>query len=121
MRSFFADLTVDRNRFLTVITAVKYICSAILALLAVSGSGESGGLVAAYAELAAIFCVSNLILLKWKKAGYIASGILLLLFNAQMVVELFGGTFISPAKITNLDSLEDLVSSLKAIWLTIQS
>ena len=108
MSSLFTDFTVDRKRFLTVITAVKYICSAILALLAVGGSGESGGLVAAYAELAAIFCVSNLIHMKWKKAGYIAGGILLLLFNSQMVVELFGGTFISPAMITNLDSLEDL-------------
>ena len=84
MSSLFTDFTVDRKRFLTVITAVKYICSAILALLAVGGSGESGGLVAAYAELAAIFCVSNLIHMKWKKAGYIAGGILLLLFNSQM-------------------------------------
>jgi hypothetical protein len=108
MRSFIEDLVENRTRFLTVTTSVKYICSAILALLAVGGSGGSGGLVAAYAELAAIFCVSNLILMKWKKPGYIAGGILLLLFNAQMLVELFGGTFISPAMITNLDSLEDL-------------
>ena len=79
MRCFFADLTVDRNRILTVITAVKYICSAILALSAVSGSGESGGLVAAYAELAAIFCVSNMILKKWNKQGLIVNGVLLLL------------------------------------------
>ena len=108
MRSFIADIIEDRTRLLTVTTAVKYICSAILALLAVGGSGESGGLVAAFAELAAVFCVSNLILERWKKPGYIAGGILLLLFNAQMLVELFGGTFISPAMITNLDSLEDL-------------
>ena len=80
MRSFIADIIEDRARLLTVTTAVKYICSAILALLAVGGSGEPGGLVAAYAELAAIFCVSNLIHMKWKKAGYIAGGILLLLF-----------------------------------------
>ena len=80
----------------------------MLVLLAVGSSGESGGLVAAFAELAAIFCVSNLILKKWKKTAHIVNGVLLLLFNAQMLVLLFGGTFISQAMITNLDSLEDL-------------
>ena len=80
----------------------------MLVLLAVGSSGESGGLVAAFAELAAVFCVSNLILKKWKKTAHIVNGVLLLLFNAQMLVLLFGGTFISQAMITNLDSLEDL-------------
>lgn len=80
----------------------------MLVLLAVGSSGEPGGLVAAFAELAAIFCVSNMILKKWNKQGLIVNGVLLLLFNAQMLVLLFGGTFISQAMITNLDSLEDL-------------
>lgn len=108
MKKSLAEFITDKTRLLRATMAIKYICSALLALLAVGGSGESGGLVAAYAELAAIFCVSNMILMKWKKPGYIVSGSLLLLFNAQMLVELFGGTFISPAMITNLDSLEDL-------------
>ena len=80
----------------------------MLVLLAVGSSGESGGLVAAFAELAAVFCVSNMTLKKWNKQGHIVNGVLLLLFNAQMLVLLFGGTFISQAMITNLDSLEDL-------------
>ena len=108
MRNNFADFITDKSMVLTVTTAVKYICSATLALLAADGSGEAGGLVAAFAELAAIFCVSNMLLNRWKIPGYIVSGILLLLFNAQMLVLLFGGTFISQAMITNLDSLEDL-------------
>ena len=84
----------------------------MLVLLAVGSSGESGGLVAVFAELAAIFCVSNIILRKWKTPGHIVNGILLLLYNAQMLVLLFGGTFISQAMITNLDSLEDLGEKL---------
>ncbi len=63
---------------------------------------------AAFAELAAIFCVSNIIFRKWKIPGQIVNGILLLLYSAQMLVLLFGGTFITQAMITNLDSLEDL-------------
>ena len=59
MRSFFADLAADRTRLLTITTTIKYICSAMLVLLAVGSSGESGGLVAAFAELAAVFCVSR--------------------------------------------------------------
>ena len=47
----------------------------MLVLLAVGSSGESGGLVAAFAELAAIFCVSNIILRKWKTPGHIVNGI----------------------------------------------
>ena len=79
MRKFFTDLTADRTRLLTVTTTIKYICSAMLVLLAVGSSGEPGGLVAAYAELAAIFCVSNMILKKWNKQGLIVNGVLLLL------------------------------------------
>ena len=96
MRSFFADLAADRTRLLTVTTTIKYICSAMLVLLAVGSSGESGGLVAAFAELAAVFCVSNLILKKWKKTAHIVNGVLLLLFNAQMLVLLFGGKVAAP-------------------------
>ena len=73
---------------------MKYICSAALTLLAFGGSRQLGGVVAAYAELAAIFCVSNMLLQKWKIPGNIANGIFLLLYNAQMLVLLFGGTFI---------------------------
>lgn len=87
---------------------MKYICSAALTLLAFGGSRQLGGVVAAYAELAAIFCVSNMLLQKWKIPGNIANGIFLLLYNAQMLVLLFGGTFISHAMITNLESIEDL-------------
>lgn len=99
---------MDTTRVFSATTGLKYICSIILTVLALSGSRLSGGAVAAFAELAAIFCVSNIILRKWKIPGQIVNGILLLLYNAQMLVLLFGGTFITQAMITNLDSLEDL-------------
>ena len=101
-------LTIDAAHIYSATTVLKYICSTVLTVLALSGSRLSGGAVAAFAELAAIFCVSNIILRKWKIPGQIVNGILLLLYNAQMLVLLFGGTFITQAMITNLDSLEDL-------------
>lgn len=79
MKKSLAEFITDKTRLLRATMAIKYICSALLALLAVGGSGESGGLVAAYAELAAIFCVSNMILMKWNKQGLIVNGVLLLL------------------------------------------
>ena len=99
---------MDKTKILSITTGMKYICSAALTLLALSGSRQLGGVVAALAELTAIFCVSNMLLQKWKIPGNIVSGLLLLLYNAQMLVLLFGGTFISQSMITNLDSLEDL-------------
>ena len=101
-------LTIDAAHIYSATTVLKYICSTVLTVLALSGSRLSGGAVAAFAELAAIFCVSNIILRKWMIPGQIVNGILLLLYNAQMLVLLFGGTFITQAMITNLDSLEDL-------------
>lgn len=97
-----------KHRLFFVLTVIKYICSAALTLLAMQWSGQWGGAVAAYAELAAIFCLSNMILRRVKIPGWIVNGLLMLFYNAQMLVLLFGGTFISLVMLTNLDSLEDL-------------
>lgn len=59
-------------------------------------------------ELGVVFALSD-ILMKKHKIGQIVNNILLLFFNAQMVVMFFAYTYISMIMLSNLHSIEDLM------------
>ena len=60
-------------------------------------------------ELLCIFCVSNRLLrMKHTLFGNIVTDILVALYNGQMGVLIFGGTYITLVMLVNIDSAEDL-------------
>lgn len=63
----------------------------------------------ALAELVVIFAFSNQLLgLKHKWIGHVVNAILLLLYNGQMMVLLYGNSYITWIILSNVSSLEDL-------------
>ncbi|MCR5186673.1 MAG: sulfatase-like hydrolase/transferase [Clostridia bacterium] len=61
-----------------------------------------------FMEVVLIFAISSLISNKSKKIGYVVNSFLLLMFNIQVCILIFGGTFVKRIMITNLISIEDL-------------
>ena len=59
-------------------------------------------------EIFIIAIISNIIIQKHHKTGLIINDILMFLYNINIAVLIFGGTFVSSIMLTNLDSLEDL-------------
>lgn len=76
-------------------------------LLTFSNHKNSSYLVIQALELLCIFLISNILLSK-EKIGQCINNILLLLFNAQLVVLYFGNSYISMIMLSNLHSLEDI-------------
>lgn len=62
-------------------------------------------------ELYLIGIITNLVAYKYKRVAYGLNGIMLFLYNANMAVLLYGGTFLSLIMLSNLNSLQDLVGN----------
>lgn len=90
-----------------VTTALKYLFALILTVLASVTLKNPRYFIAGLYELLIIFLFSNL-LMKKKLPGQIVNDLLLLLYNAQMIVAFFANSFITMLMLTNLDSVEDL-------------
>lgn len=85
---------------------LKYFFSIVLMFLGCSSVGDKKIFLCALLELTAIWALMETIRSVGIRA--VANGLLLLLFNAQMLVLWFGGDFISLVMLTNIDNLRDL-------------
>lgn len=99
-----------------ILTISKYIFSLILTFVAYTRVSDPCYLIIGIAELLIIFTLSN-ILMKKKILGRIVNSILLLLYNAQMVVMVFGNSYITMLMLTNIDSIKAL-SGKAGIYIT---
>ncbi len=90
-----------------ILTLLKYVFSFVLILLAYQTTGSVRYAVLEMTELFLIFAVSNLLLAKSKKFGWLGS-FFLLIFNAQCLVLFFGGSYVTYVMLENINSLRDL-------------
>lgn len=86
---------------------MKYVFSLALIFVAFVRIDSKRYMLAQFLELL-IICILSNILMNRKRIGQIVNNVLLLLFNAQMMVLIFGNTYVSMIMITNLDSIEAL-------------
>lgn len=105
-----------KDKILVVTTLIKYMFAVGLTLFAFSESDSDYYIVAGLLELLLIFFFSNICMEK-KRLGIMLNGILMLLYNVQMTVFLFGNTYISMVMLTNLASIKALSGSA-ALYIT---
>lgn len=87
---------------------LKYGFALVLTVLAAVRQGPVF-LLPCLMELLTIFCLSNRLLrMKHVWPGRIVNALLMLLYNAQVAVLVFGSTYITLVMLTNVDSLQDL-------------
>lgn len=98
------------------LTCLKYLFSVVLTFMAFSKVGNAGYLAADLFELFLIFAFSN-VLMKKDLAGRIVNDILMLFYNAQVIMMFFANSYITMVMLTNLDSLEAL-SGKAGIYIT---
>lgn len=104
------------------LTAVKYIFSFFATLLAYSTCRDFFYMLDGILELLVVFVVTNHFLNDNKRRQtivYILSSIFFLMFNTQMLVMYFGGTYISMMMLTNISSLRDISANFQAYGLGI--
>ena len=89
-------------------TVVKYAFALGVTFFAYASVQRKGYLIAGCLELAIIFLVSNLMLLKSKKLGWVLNSLLLTLYNIQMGVLVFGNSYITLIMLDNIPSLDGL-------------
>ena len=91
-----------------VILFLKYGFSLFLVLMGSKTTLNPLYLLMGILELVSIFVLSNSLVRVSKAAGYILNAVVMLFFNIQYLVAYFGGSFVSPIMLDNLDSLEML-------------
>ena len=91
-----------------VLTGLKYLFAFLVTIRAGSIMRDSSYVMFGFLELLIIFCLTNLISRKNVICGWVVNSILLLLYNAQMVLAIFGSSYLTLVMVTNLDSVEDL-------------
>ena len=93
---------------LLISTLLKYVCAIALTAVTFLKTGDIMCLIAGSLELIIIFLFSNMLIRQHHIPGWIVNGLLMLLYNIQMVVLMFGSTYISLVMMTNMDSVRDL-------------
>lgn len=89
-------------------TILKYLCSSLLTVAIIQTNGDVRYIVCAFFELAAIVLFSNRFLRKYGIIGRMVNDLLCFCFNVQMLVLLFGNSYIQLVMLNNLASLRDL-------------
>lgn len=95
----------------THLTATKYAFSILATLLAYSTCKDVFIMLDGILELLVVFILSNHFLNDNKRRQiivYVLSSVFFFLFNTQMLVMYFGGTYISMMMLTNISSLRDI-------------
>ena len=87
---------------------IKYAFSLALVILAAFSTHSKKIALAGFLELFIIVFLTNMLLPKKPKLIRWLSGFVILLFNAQLLVLYFGGSFISLIMLTNIPSLQGL-------------
>lgn len=86
----------------------KYLFSIVISFLVLKTTHEWSFVLFNLLELAIIFSISNILLKNHKITGQIVNNLLLLLFNIEVLVLLFGNSFVTLIMINNLSSWEAL-------------
>ncbi len=95
-----------------ILTILKYIFSLIFACAGAAATKDRRYAAAALPELLIIFAVMDLLLLFFRIPVWILSAFVMLLYNAQHMVLIFGGCYTTLVMLTNLDSWKDLLGKL---------
>lgn len=108
-------LTWKKNLFdhrYTISMIAKYVFTALLILLSYRSSRHPLYLMVSFLELFGIILLSNYLFKIKKWLAYAVHYILLFLLNVELLVMLFGSTYVSLVMVTNLESLEALSGSM---------
>ena len=90
------------------LTIIKYCFSIIITFLSLLTTGNFYYLLFSLLELIIIFSLSNMILKRSTIAGNIFNYIFLLIYNVELLVLMFGNSFVTLIMINNLSSCEAL-------------
>lgn len=86
------------------LTIIKYCFSIIITFLSLLTTGNFYYLLFSLLELIIIFSLSNMILKRSTIAGNIFNYIFLLIYNVELLVLMFGNSFVTLIMINNLSS-----------------
>ncbi|MBP5198811.1 MAG: sulfatase-like hydrolase/transferase [Lachnospiraceae bacterium] len=100
---------MKHKKYLT--TAVKYLFALLLTFAGLKNFKYPGSLLLSMGELFSVIFLSD-VLLRKSKYFNVLNSILILLYNAQMLVLFFGGSFITLVMLQNLASVQDLAGKL---------
>ena len=95
-------------------TILKYTFSSVFALASIPAAGKKRFALQALLELAVLFAVTDLALIRFTLPVWIVNALVIFLFNAQALVLCFGGSYTTLVMLTNLDSWQDLLGSMEA-------
>lgn len=96
-----------KQKWITALTIVKYVFAVLLTAVAAYKSTDVHFFAAGILELLLIFFVTN-VCTRVKAAGQIVNSILMFFYNAQMMVLIFGNSYITMLMLTNVASIESL-------------
>ncbi|MCR5255596.1 MAG: sulfatase-like hydrolase/transferase [Acetatifactor sp.] len=100
---------MKQKKYLT--TVVKYVFALILTFAGLKNFKYPGSLLLSMGELFSVIFLSDTLIRKSKYFN-ILNSVLILLYNAQMLVLFFGGSFITLVMLQNLASVQDLAGKL---------
>lgn len=89
-------------------TLTKYLFSLLLTLLTITTTRNAGYFLWGAVELLLIAALSEVLVTQKRSLGVICNSILLLLYNIQMMVLLFGNSYVALIMLTNVDSISGL-------------
>lgn len=91
-----------------VTTAVKYAAALAVTIVAYTLAGNVQYLIGSLLELAVIFFLSDMLIRKWPRVGYIINSLVTLLYIVQQVILCYGSSYLTMIMLTNVDSIQDL-------------
>lgn len=98
--------------FYKMLTCIKYILLLLTAVIAAMHSGELRIIPVSALEIIFVIYISNILLKKYKKTGYVVNVILSFVFLLQQGVLYFSGEYISQMMVDNLSMIGNLGSML---------
>lgn len=98
----------DSNKIRIALLAIKYVFSLAIVAYGAYVVGAASYLVAGAFELLAVFVLTNWLGQRNMWLGYLANSVLMLVFNIQSAVLVFGASYVTPIMLSNLFNIQDL-------------
>ena len=108
---------LNNRKVISIYTGLKYLFAMLLTLKAASVLQIPQTALFGILELLLIFCMSDLLSGKQAAAGYLVNSLLMLLYNIQMILVIFGNSYLTMIMLTNIDSIE-LLSGNAGIYIS---
>lgn len=87
---------------------IKYITAVFVTVMALYGSGSAEYFIGSLLELSVIFFMSNLLVHKWPKSGYVINSLVMLMYLVQQLILYYGQSYLTMIMLNNTDSIQDL-------------